>query len=399
MTNCPGKKPSAFAKRVKRRVSAKEHPFFAVCPPGLAGLALDEIHQMGILPDKTAAVQGGIEVTGKPDTAILLNLHSGSISRVTMRIAGFKATTFQQFEARMAAIDWALFLPQPSIPSVRAVCKKSALYHSDAIAERSHRIIDRHLQQQNTAAINPPHPVEQMILIRAEHDRFQVSVDTSGDLLFKRGIKTAVTPAPLRETLAFAMLKWAGFSSGDMLIDPMCGSGTFSIEGAMISQGIPPGFFRSFAFESLPGFSSSTFSWMKQQAQKQFDLVNAPMIFSSDSDDRALRALSFNSTHPLLRPVIQIEKQNFFDMPPLSGANKKTGVIMLNPPYGKRLGRKKDTRSLYNEIGRKLKSDFKSLRVGILLPDRQTYRDLGLKLNLHPIFHGGLDAFAGIGTV
>lgn len=396
-------KPTAFDKRVKRRVTAQEHSFFAVCPPGLTRFCHGEILGFGLEPEKTAIAKGGVTFSCRIDTCTSLNLHLGSPSRILMRIAGFKAATFHQFEKKMADIDWELYLPRNCSPELKVQTKKSALYHTDAIAQRSSKIIYRHLGLDDDMS-EPDIPqtdtsARQLIFIRAEQDRFEISIDTSGDLLFKRGVKKMVTPAPLRETLAFAMLRWAGFSAGDTLFDPMCGSGTFSLEGAMICQGIPPGYFRSFAFESQPGFSQKTLEWQKNQAKNRFSPLSDQAIFSSDTDQTAVDALLQNSDNPHIKGIIQCEKADFFDINHSQKTTARQGVVMLNPPYGKRLGKKTKISTFYRDIGKKLKSDFSGFRVGIILPDRKTYQHLGLSLQLHPIFHGGLDVFAGIGKI
>ena len=391
------KKPTAFEKQVKRRVTARDHPFFAVCPPGLTRFCKNEILAHGIDPEKLEITRGGIEFSARPDTCMNLNLTLGSPSRILMRIGQFKATGFHQFETGMAAIEWDLFLPKNTIPLFKVHTRKSALYHSDALAQRGKAVVLRHpgLQVSPHCSTNDTHI--QTIYIRAEQDRFHISLDTSGDPLYRRGIKQTVTPAPLRETLAFAMLHWAGYKPGDCLLDPMCGCGTFSLEAAMIQSSIPTGYFRPFAFEPWPGFSRKTFAWQKKQAEKHFRSSPRPLIFASDTDDNALRAARENVSPALIAPLVHIEKQNFFDI--RSGGSGNKGVIMLNPPYGKRLGRTADTASFYREIGKKLRSDFKGWRTGIILPGRKIYADLGLKLDLHPIFHGGLDLFAGTGRI
>ncbi len=233
-------KLNAFEKRIKRRVTAREHPFFAVCPPGLTQACYNEITHLGLDPEKTAVTAGGIDLLCKPDTCMALNLSLGIPSRILMRIGQFKATHFSQFEKKMAAVEWDLYLPPKGIPNIKVHTKKSALYHSDALAQRAVATITKYLSPDETEN-DETHNSGQTIYIRADHDLFHVSLDTSGDLLFKRGIKTSVTSAPLRETLAFAMLGWAGFTPGDILMDPMCGCGTFSLEGAMIQMNIPPG--------------------------------------------------------------------------------------------------------------------------------------------------------------
>jgi len=145
----------------------------------------------------------------------------------------------------------------------------------------------------------------------------------SGDLLFKRGVKQKVITAPLRENLAFAILKAAGFTPQDVLVDPMCGSGTFSIEAAMIQANIPPGFFRSFAFEEWPGFRRENFTYLKAQAQKNFDLKTSPEIFASDIDGAGLSLLEDAIEQHEFLKTIQAQTIDFFDLQPTQFTPKK----------------------------------------------------------------------------
>jgi len=216
--------------------------------------------------------------------------------------------------------------------------------------------------------------------------------------LFKRGIKKKVNTAPLRENLAFAILKKTGFSKNDLLIDPMCGSGTFSIEAAMLHANIPPGFFRSFAFEYWPGFRKENFNYLKTQVEKKFCLDKGPGIFASDIDGSSLELLDDAIEQHEFLKSIQVRKTDFFDIQPTRLTSKK-GVVVLNPPYGKRLGRDMDITRFFSEIGKKLAKDFKGWRVGIIYTEKALSKATGLALQPMPFFHGGLDLYAGIGKI
>jgi putative N6-adenine-specific DNA methylase len=308
-----------------------------------------------------------------------------------MRIAAFKAENFPTLEKKIKQIDWELFLPGNTNLDIQVTAHKSRLYHSGAIEERCRSIIEARL-------FTPGEKSEQSLFIRADNDQFELSLDMSGDLLFKRGVKQKVIAAPLRENLAFAILKTAGFTRDDVLMDPMCGSGTFSIEAAMIKANIPPGFFRSFAFEHWPGFRQENFNYSKNQLQQAFCLEGRPEIFASDMDDSALSLLrDAIGQHDFLN-TIQAENTDFFDIQPTQLTPKK-GVVVLNPPYGKRLGKDMDMTRFFAEIGKKLAADFKGWRVGIIYPEKALGKAMGLPLQPMPFFHGGLDLFAGIGQI
>lgn len=364
-----------------------------VCSPGLKKVCLDEMLAAGIPKDSLEVTQGGIEFKGRLTQCLALNLNLRSPSRILMRIDTFKTDAFALLEKKIAAIDWDLYLPKACALKFSVTARKSRLYHSDAIAQRCEKSIREQIP------LSPAAAPTQTIYIRAEQDLFTLSLDSTGDLLFKRGIKKRVTPAPLRENLAFAMLHWAGFSGEDILIDPMCGSGTFSLEAAMMKTQVPPGFFRSFAFEIWPGFSRKTYDYLKKQARKEQIDFPEKQIFASDIDDTAVAAMGENILPHDFNRIIDLAKKDFFSLHPSLISPGKKGVVMLNPPYGKRIEGRTDTRDFYREIGKKLRADFKGWRMGILLPTRESQSALGLNLKLHPIFHGGLELFAGIGKI
>ena len=390
-------KTSSFEKRVKRRIIGREHRFFAVCSPGLKTICRNEMLASGFPEDNIRVIQGGIEFKSKPETCMQFNLNLRSPLKILMRINQFKADSFRKLEKKIDAIDWILYLPQNSSPNFNVTSKKSRLYHSDAIAQRCEKIILNQLSSGFTSSAK--NKSNQTINIRAVHDDFTISLDSTGELLFKRGIKQKVSKAPLRENLAFAMLFWTQFSKDDILIDPMCGSGTFSLEAAMMKTKVPPGFFRSFAFENWPGFSPKTYAYLKKQAKKKLLPFSEKQIFASDIDDTALAALEQNISNHDFCHIIDTSKKDFFSINSSMISPGKKGVVLLNPPYGKRLGKKTNTQSFYREIGKKLAADFKGWRVGIILPSRPCKFYLELKLELKPIYHGGLDIFAGIGMV
>ncbi|MDD9301697.1 MAG: RNA methyltransferase [Desulfobacter sp.] len=367
-----------------------------VCQKELAALPqrLEPLLPAGADISNTSLVPGGISFVTRLSTACLANLFLGSPTRILMRVASFKADQFSLLEKKIKAVDWELFLPEHTRLDIKVSTKKSRLFHSDAIADRCLPLILDRISGNQT----PKAPYSQTLMIRADHDRFELSLDMSGIPLFKRGIKQRVVQAPLRETLAFAVLKALDFSRDDILVDPMCGSGTFSLEGAMIQSALPPGFFRHFAFEAWPGFGPKGFAHVLSKIKHKIILTDGPSIFASDIDRTAVENLNAVAhTHKALERI-QAAPQDFFQIiPPKTKRGK--GVVVLNPPYGRRLCKGLDMKLFFKEIGQKLAKDFSGWRAGIILPDRHSAAALNLPLTPMPIFHGGLDLYAGIGKI
>ena len=392
-----GMAEAAFEKRVKRRVSARVHEFFAVCPPGLRLLCHRELTGLTAPVKNIEAVPGGVTFFGKLMDACAANLWLRSPSRILMRLARFRAQHFSELEKKLQAMDWELFLPAGTEPAIQVTTHTSRLYHTDAVAQRCRSVIRAALGGNCTGDTQPRNDLQgQTLMVRSENNRFEVSLDMSGIPLFKRNIKKQVTAAPLRENLAFAILDALHFSSEDLLMDPMCGSGTFAIEGAMIQARVPPGFFRRFACEAWPAFSPAAFAHVKSMAAGQ--IRPGGPVFASDIDPGAVAATAANlAGHAFLSPV-QVFQHDFFDLVP-DRLTRKKGVLVLNPAYGRRLETTRDTKTFYKEVAQKLKTDFKGWRVGVIFPQKQFGGMNFLKLRPLPFFHGGLDLAAGIGTV
>ncbi len=389
-------KKTSFEKRIKRRVTARSHTFFASSAPGLKQLLKKEFESLPIPPDSVTMAEGGITFTGPIKVCYLANLYLGTASRITMEIAEFKAENFRTLEKKLSQVEWELYLPKNGPIQVEATTRHSRLYHTTAIEERATGIIQAHLQDHSQERTEPL--PTQRIFIRAKDDRFHISLDTSGDLLHKRGITTLVGAAPLRATLARAILKRTGFSGNEPLVDPMCGSGNFTLEAAMMAANIPPGFYRQFAFEHFPCFSGPQWRHMKKTAEKEFRTGKAPLIFAFDTATKLVDNLGDTvAAHPF-SSFVSVGQQNFFDLVPKEFTGR-TGVVVLNPPYGKRLGKKSDIEGLYREIGTKLAQDFPGWRVGIILPEPDLANLLPFSTDLHPLFHGGLEIHVATGTI
>jgi putative N6-adenine-specific DNA methylase len=202
----------------------------------------------------------------------------------------------------------------------------------------------------------------------------------------------------LRETTAAGILRWAGYRPEDHpenplgypLLDPMCGSGTFSLEAALMAKAIPPGFFREFAFMQWPCFRPQQWAHLKKTAGRRMRDLASPVIRASDTDGRAIEALRDCIGRNRLDDAIALSDADFFDLQPGSAAIGK-GLIVLNPPYGKRLSTQGDTERQFKAIAAKLKADFKGWQAALLVPQRELAAKLNLRLESRRIQHGGLD--------
>ncbi|MFH1153725.1 MAG: RNA methyltransferase [Pseudomonadota bacterium] len=398
-------KPTALDKRIKRRITARRHTFFAACAPGLSRVCMHELQELSkTLPldaGTLSMVTGGMEFQGQIHDAYAANLCLRSPSRILMRIKRFRAENFRILEKQLKDMDWELYLKPGVHIAIQASSQQSRLYHGGALAQRARDIIGLQFDQPLTDASGDSTgqgAANHTIYLRGDKDWFDVSLDTSGELLYRRGIKPDVGAAPLRETLAVAILGMAGYTGEEPLLDPMCGSGTFSLEGVMIRRNIPPGFFRSFAFQDWPCFSQGRWNHMKGAAQALIQQNRDTMIVASDRDASMLSALKATlCTYPLLSGI-RVIQQDFFDLAP-GHLVETPGVVVLNPPYGIRLGTREDMGRLYLEIGKKLGRDFRGWKIGVVLPDPGLADRFPFPVCLTPLFHGGLELSVATGRV
>jgi len=259
------------------------------------------------------------------------------------------------------------------------------------VAERVRRLVHDRL---GTAAqihvVEDETRVVQHLLVRARDDTIVISMDSSGEPLYKRGLKEHGGKAPLRESLAAAILLWAGYTGREPLIDPMCGSGTFALEAALISNRTPPGWHREFAFMNWPAFKTKQWQHLKKERIPETVPMTQPSIFASDIDPGACASLSSVVQQYDLSQTISVVEKDFFDLDP-GQCSRLPGIVTLNPPYGIRLGSNREARNLYTEIAVKLRNDYQKWHVAVLLPDRRLSASFPPGLKQRKVTHGGLE--------
>jgi putative N6-adenine-specific DNA methylase len=344
---------------------------FAVTAPGLEVLAAAELSSLGL--EASAPEPGGVafEVTERSLAHVLINLRT--VTRVLIRVAEFRATSFAQLEKKANAIGWASWLPDRGRARFRVTCRKSRLYHSDAVAER----LAGALTGAVTGAVivaagdeeTDEHDPSQLFVVRMAHDVCTISADAAGAPLYKRGYRTAVAKAPIRETLAAAIILGANWRGDTALHDPFCGAGTLAIEAAMIARRIAPGLAREFAAERWPAAREK--SW--REARDNAAAISIPRagfpITGGDRDAGAIDAARANAARA------GVEGDVRFDVLPVSAARASapTGLLATNPPYGVRVG-DHDLRNLYASFGRTVREEFGGWRCAILFGDNAAGR-------------------------
>ena len=381
---------TSLTKRIKRHVIGRTRSYFIATPPGFETLCAKELASLALKVPHVAVIAGGVEFKGRLDDCYLANLNLRTANRILLRLHTFKASNFKQLEKRLVEIPWELYLPDLSAPIVRATVKHCRLYHTGAIEKRTRESIADGLPVTPADDGNDPDPASsQQIFVRGIDDRFTVSLDSSGDHLYKRGLKKHTATAPLRETLAAAALLLAGYSGKEPLVDPMCGAGTYSLEAALIAKRIPPGWFRQFAFMQWPAYRPNRFGYLKRQFEDRFIQHAKPLIFASDKDPLACRQLEQCTRQFGLSDTVSINNADFFELVPRDFTDQP-GLVAINPPFGRRIGTRRESAGIFQAICEKLAREYKGWKLVLIAPSRLLEKKVPFKLKTYPLFHGGL---------
>lgn len=377
---------------------------FAVVTPGLETLALAEALRLD-LPATIAEDGSGVSWRGDLRSVLMANVGLRIASRVVVRVASFEARSFVELERQARRIPWARMVRANGAVKFRVTCRKSRLYHSDAVAQR---LGDAVMRAVPGARLEHAHGVDnneetstageaQLFVVRLFHDRCTVSADTSGELLHRRGWRQATAKAPLRETMAAALLMAAGWDGSGPLVDPMCGSGTIAIEGALMARGIAPGAKRRFAVEEWPGVPPTLGAWVRKELSGRGALATLPPIVGSDRDEGAIRAAQSNAERAGVRDDLTLAARTLSaaEFPPA-----ERGWVVTNPPYGVRVGEADRVRNLWARLGQVLRERAAGWQVALLSPDVGLERQLGIPLrSVARTTNGGIPVRLIVGEV
>ncbi|MCB1000226.1 MAG: hypothetical protein KDB40_13105 [Acidimicrobiales bacterium] len=320
---------------------------FVVVTPGLERLAAAEAAEIGLPAARVRVQHGGLEVQATERQLYAIHRWARIPTRVLLRIGAGTARRWDELQGVVREVDWGRFVAPGAPVSLHVASHRSVLYHEGAIAERVAAVIDRPIARgddADPAQTAPAVQAVQAVHVRIDRDRVMLSVDASGELLHRRGWRTAGHRAPLRSTLAAALVRASGWTGDVPLVDPMCGSGTIAIEAALAASGRPHD--REFAFQRWPSFERGT--WASVTGTSRPDRLTADVI-AADRDAGAVAATREHVTNAGLDGRVQVVRapiaaQTWPDRP---------GVVVVNPPYGRRVGGD-DLRDLYATLGRRV---------------------------------------------
>jgi len=363
---------------------------FAQIAPGLESALADELEELGV---RARIETGGVEFVADDRRLMEVHLWSRLAGRILVRVVSGRATNLEQLAASVRSGRWGDFVHPRQTLEVRCSHSSSKLRHRQSIERKVQHAIADALRGPRRSAGRPPRGV-QKIFVRLHKDKLDVSVDASGDLLHRRGWRKRTARAPIRENLAAAILRMADWDPGEPLVDPMCGSGTFAIEAAGIDMGRAPGEKRSFAFEQWPTIQGGTLAAMRRRLTDA-RRPSSTRILAADRDDQAMEASRENAQRAGVVKALALRTAPFHQLEPIEGP----GLVVINPPYGRRVGGGGATR-IFRGIGRRLREAWGGWRVAILVPDRRKIELLELPVEELTCFsNGGIKVHLVAGTV
>jgi putative N6-adenine-specific DNA methylase len=315
-----------------------------------------------------------------------LNLNLRTASRITVLAGKFRARTFPELERRGRSVPWDEWLRPGTRVRLRVTCRKSRLYHTDAVAERIAGAIASRSGAQ-VGAQGTEEDDAQLVFVRLVRDDCSIRFDTSGPHLHRRGYRQAVAKAPLRETLAAALLLGARWNIAAPLVDPFCGSGTIAIEAALLARNIAPGRDRRFAFMDWPNFDATTWRDVRARARSAECAASRAAIVAADRDAGAIDAARANAERAGVLGDITFQHQALSALRAPSGA----GWLVTNPPYGVRVGERDRLRDLYATLGRVARERLAGWHIALLSADPALEAHLGFSLQeIFRTTNGGL---------
>ncbi len=361
--------------------------FFATCPRGLEPMLAAELAELGA--DSIETVEGGVGFAGELATCYAVNLDSRVASRVLWRVgeAGYRSEHDLYEAAR--EIEWPRWFSPGHTLRVNIAAIKSPVKSLDFVTLRVKDAVcdvfrDVRGRRPNVDTRSPDVRIHAFLT----RDTTTFYLDTSGEALFKRGWRGAGGAAPLRENLAAGILKLAGWTAPTPLLDPMCGSGTFLVEAAMMALDVAPGLDRAFGFEKLANFEKKTWTRLREQARARRRTAHPLPIHGSDKSGSALKLARANLAAAGLEAAVQLKQKDILD----GGPPEAAGIIVMNPPYGERLAAKDELTAFYPKLGDALKQRYAGWTAYILTADLRLAKLIGLAASKRtPLYNGALE--------
>jgi len=360
---------------------------FAPCPRGLEALLQQELAALGATALRQT--EGGVGFSGALMTIYRANLESRIASRILLEVAHVPYRNEQDIYVAASAIAWPQWFTPSRTIKVKTSAQHCPLKSLDFVTLRiKDAVCDTFTKQKGARpSVNSNRPdIRIDAFLDATH--LTLYLGTTGDSLFKRGFRQSTVDAPLRENLAAGIIQLTGWNGTTPLLDPLCGGGTIPLEAAMIARNIAPGLGRRFAFELFSNFDAALWKTVQAQAQaKQLPASPVP-IYASDRDAQAVQTAKDQFMRAGVANDIALTQTDLFDLTP----PQEPGIIVMNPPYGVRLGTQADLDVFYPKLGSWLKTRCVGWRVYLFTGDLRAPKLIGLAPTKRtPLFNGAIE--------
>lgn len=357
--------------------------FSATCLLGIEGLIADELRRMDA--QNVSAQNGRVDFEGDENMLARANICSRYAERILIRMGSFRAETFEELFQGVKKIPWEMFIGEKDAFPVKGYSLDSKLFSvSDCQAIVKKAVVERLKSKYNINWFEETGTVYQL-QFSIMKDTVTLFIDSTGSGLHKRGYRPVANAAPIKETLAAAMAELARVRHYHTLYDPMCGSGTILIEGAMKALNIAPGIHRTFACEKFPMIDAEI--WRQERARAG-DLVIRDAEFTaygSDIDFNALQIAQENARRAGVAMKIDFSKRDVKDF----ARKSEKGTVICNPPYGERMLDIKNAREIYRTMG-KIFTQERGWAYYIISPDEEFEKIFGRKADKRRKLYNGM---------
>ncbi|MEL7492761.1 MAG: THUMP domain-containing protein [Cyanobacteria bacterium J06554_11] len=361
--------------------------YFATVARGLEPLVVEELEQLG-----ASNVQPGFcGASFEGDRTLLyrVNLWARLPFRILMYLGDFPCADGDDLYVGVQKIDWRQHITPDLTLAVSATGKTAALNHTHFTSlQVKNAIVQQQIDTTGFRSDVDTQDPDVRVNVHLRHEQATLSLDSSGDSLHRRGYRPAVGAAPLKESLASALIQMSGWQPEQAFFDPLCGSGTLPLEAGLRSLRVAPGLFREkFGFETWLDYDDDLWEGMLAEAEEaQLEALPA-FVGGSDRNPNVLIQANSNAQQCGIEHLVQFQQRNLADIE----APVDSGILLCNPPYGERLGKDTDLAAFYKLLGSVLKAKFKGWTAYVLSGNKALSRNIGLKsASRMPVNNGGL---------
>ena len=324
----------------------KKLELIATCTFGLEGILKEEIVKLGF--EDIVTSNGRVEFSGGEDAIAIANLWLRTADRVLVKIGKFNATTFDELFEKTKSCSWEQWITKDGrFPVAKATSVKSKLFSKSDCQSIVKKAIVERLKQKYKINWFEESGENYPVFVNILKDEVTLSIDSSGVGLHKRGYRATGNEAPLKETLAAAIVFLSHWKSERQLADPFCGSGTLLIEAALMGKNIAPGINRTFSSETWNGQMKRCYSKTREAAKEMIERDEFRLL-GSDIDRHSIQLAMENAKLAGVDDVIAFQKLDVSEF----SSSKRAGTIITNPPYGERLSTKREVEELYRTMGK-----------------------------------------------